>query len=150
MPDAPAATAEAGKPAFWSLQKVVRPAAPVTRNTSWARNDVDRFVLSRLESRELSPSQEADRRTLIRRASYDLIGLPPTAEETRSVCGRQGSRFLGASHRPVAGISALWGAVGKTLARHGSVCGFSERLRERRTAIRVVVYVSRLGHHRVE
>lgn len=73
---------EQKKPALWSLQKPKPPAIPAARNSSWGRNDIDRFILSRLESRGLSPSSEADRRVLIRRAFYNLTGLPPTAEET--------------------------------------------------------------------
>jgi mono/diheme cytochrome c family protein len=48
---------------------------------SWPRNEVDRFVLARLEAEGLHPAPEADRRTLIRRLSFDLVGLPPSAEE---------------------------------------------------------------------
>ncbi|HYP06625.1 MAG TPA: PSD1 and planctomycete cytochrome C domain-containing protein, partial [Bryobacteraceae bacterium] len=81
MPEAPSETAQGSKPVLWSLQKVVRPAPPGTRNNAWARTDIDRFILSRLEAGNLSPSPQADKRTLIRRAYYDLTGLPPTAEE---------------------------------------------------------------------
>ena len=57
------------------------PLSPRSRPTSWPRNDIDRFVLAKLESKGLAPSAEADRRTLIRRLSFDLIGLPPEPEE---------------------------------------------------------------------
>ena len=56
-------------------------APPAVKRSDWPRNDVDRFVLARLEARGLSPAPEADRRTLIRRLSFDLIGLPPEPEE---------------------------------------------------------------------
>ena len=69
------------QPALWSLKKPVLPDLPPVQDQQWVRNDVDRFVLSRLEARHLTPSPEADRRTLIRRASYDLTGLPPSAAE---------------------------------------------------------------------
>jgi Protein of unknown function (DUF1553)/Protein of unknown function (DUF1549)/Planctomycete cytochrome C len=69
------------QPSLWSLQKPMFSALPTVRGQSWIRNDVDRFVLSRLEARSLSPSAEADKRTLIRRATCDLTGLSPSAEE---------------------------------------------------------------------
>jgi len=69
------------KPSLWSLQKPSLSALPTVGSESWIRNDIDRFVLSRLEARNLNPSVEADKRTLIRRATYDLTGLAPTAEE---------------------------------------------------------------------
>jgi len=84
-PETPAA-AKAPQPraGFWSFQPVRKPPAPQPRRTNWARNDIDRFVLARLELEGLTPSPEADRRTLIRRLSFDLTGLPPTPEEVRS------------------------------------------------------------------
>jgi cytochrome c553 len=66
---------------WWSLQGVVRPEPPPVKNAAWPRNAVDHFVLAKLEAAGLSPSPEADRRTLIRRLSLDLLGLPPTPEE---------------------------------------------------------------------
>jgi mono/diheme cytochrome c family protein len=67
--------------AFWSFQPSKMPAVPGVKNAHWAKTDIDRFVLSKLESQGLSPSPQADRRTLIRRATFDLTGLPPTPEE---------------------------------------------------------------------
>ena len=66
--------------AWWSLQPLARPAPPSVRDRSWPINDVDRFILARLEAERLAPAPDADRRALIRRATYDLTGLPPTAE----------------------------------------------------------------------
>ncbi len=61
----------------WSLIKPERPALPVVKDEKWARNPIDRFVLARLEKAGLKPAPEADRRTLARRLSLDLTGLPP-------------------------------------------------------------------------
>ena len=61
----------------WSLIAPRRPAVPAVKNSRWVRNEVDRFILSRLEKAGLAPSPEADRRTLARRLSLDLTGLPP-------------------------------------------------------------------------
>jgi hypothetical protein len=66
---------------WWALQPVRRPAVPPVRAARWARNPIDAFVLHRLEARGLHPAAEADRRTLIRRLSFDLLGLPPTPDE---------------------------------------------------------------------
>ncbi len=62
---------------LWSFLPPQRPALPAVKDTSWIRNPIDQFVLARLESLGLSPLPEADRRTLARRLSLDLTGLPP-------------------------------------------------------------------------
>ena len=64
----------------WAFEPITRPAPPPVRNSSWTRNPIDRFVLAALEAKGLSPSPEADRSTLLRRISLDLIGLPPDAQ----------------------------------------------------------------------
>ena len=63
----------------YSPPKKVEP--PAVQNTDWIRNPIDQFILSRLEKEALAPSQEADRRTLIRRLHFDLTGLIPTSGE---------------------------------------------------------------------
>ncbi len=65
----------------WSFTPPVRAPLPAVKNTSWPRNPIDRFILARLEAEGLQPAPEANRRTLIRRASFDLTGLPPKPEE---------------------------------------------------------------------
>jgi len=67
--------------AFWSFQPLRAHAAPSVRDTNWARTSIDRFIFTRLEKEGLTPVAAADRRTLIRRATLDLTGLPPTPEE---------------------------------------------------------------------
>jgi mono/diheme cytochrome c family protein len=69
---------------LWSLQPVIKPAIPKLKNRAWVNNPVDSFVLANLEANHQHPSPAADRRTLIRRVTYDLIGLPPTEEETEA------------------------------------------------------------------
>ena len=66
---------------FWSFQPVKAVAVPAVRDASRARSPIDRFLLADLEKNGLAPAAPADRRTLIRRATFDLIGLPPTPEE---------------------------------------------------------------------
>ncbi len=72
----------------WAFQPMARPAPPSVRNTGWPRGPVDAFILAGLEAAGLSPAPEADRLALIRRASYDLTGLPPTMEENGGICVR--------------------------------------------------------------
>src|SRR5262249_59543235 len=67
--------------AFWSFRPVTPTAAPTVKGRDWVKTPIDAFVLSKLESKDLKPSEPADKRTLIRRATFDLIGLPPTPEE---------------------------------------------------------------------
>ena len=66
---------------FWSFQPVAKPAAPKVKDTTWPCSDLDRFILAKLEAKSLRPARPADKRTLIRRAAFDLTGLPPTPEE---------------------------------------------------------------------
>lgn len=65
----------------WTFETPVRPELPAVKKSDWIRNDIDRFVLAKLEAKGLQPSPEADRATLIRRVSLDLTGLPPTVAE---------------------------------------------------------------------
>ncbi len=65
----------------WSYVKPTRPAHPAVKDAKWVRNEIDRFILARLELEGLKPSPEADRLALIRRVSLDLTGLPPTIAE---------------------------------------------------------------------
>jgi hypothetical protein len=73
-----AAAEASGQARHWSFQPISRPTAPAVRTPAWVRNQVDSFVLARLERENIAPSPEASKRTLIRRASLDLTGLPPS------------------------------------------------------------------------
>jgi hypothetical protein len=67
---------------YWFFQPLASPNAPEVKDAGgWAKNDIDRFILARQEAHGISPSPSADARTLIRRAYFDLTGLPPTAEQ---------------------------------------------------------------------
>ena len=66
---------------FWSFIPPKRPPLPAVKDTAWVRNPIDNFILSRLEREGLHPSPEADKRTLIRRVTLDLTGIPPTPAE---------------------------------------------------------------------
>ena len=69
---------------LWSLQPVRRQTVPEVRDRSWVRTPVDSLVLARLEREGLEPAPEADKLTLLRRATFDLTGLPPTPQEIRA------------------------------------------------------------------
>jgi hypothetical protein len=71
--------ADGDRPRFFQLPH--RPAVPAVKNGSWPRNAIDAFVFARLEAKGLNPSRPADRLRLLRRVTFDLTGLPPTAQE---------------------------------------------------------------------
>ncbi len=66
---------------FWSFRPISHPTPPPNNNSQWAATDIDRFILAILERQKLRPVAVADKRTLIRRATFDLIGLPPSPTE---------------------------------------------------------------------
>jgi hypothetical protein len=72
---------------WWAFQKVVKPAVPTPAGRDWVKNDVDAFILAKLEEKKLTPAPPADKVTLIRRATLDLTGLLPTPEEVQSFVG---------------------------------------------------------------
>ncbi len=72
---------------FWAFQPVTNPAAPAVKVAEWCKSDIDRFILNKIETAGLSPSPTADKRTLIRRVTFDLTGLPPTPEAIKQYLG---------------------------------------------------------------
>ena len=68
----------------WSFRPIRRPELPTTKTEASVRNSIDRFILAKLEPKKIMPALEADRRTLIRRLSLDLLGLPPSPDEIRA------------------------------------------------------------------
>jgi hypothetical protein len=77
---------EAGAPyeRFWAFAPARKPEIPKVKNSAWSKLPIDRLVLAKLDSLGLQPSEDADKRTLIRRVSFDLTGLPPTREEIKA------------------------------------------------------------------
>jgi len=69
---------------FWSLKPITKPALPDVQNSAWLGNDIDRFILAKLEEQGMKPAPDAEKRALIRRATYDLTGLPPTPAEVEA------------------------------------------------------------------
>lgn len=67
--------------AWWSLQPVIRPEIPTVKDATWSPQAIDRFILAKLEEHQIPPATRADKRTLIRRLSFTLTGLPPTPQQ---------------------------------------------------------------------
>jgi hypothetical protein len=130
---------------LWSFKKPVRPAVPAVRAASWPRNPIDAFILARQEAMRLGPSPEADRRTLIRRLSFDLLGLPPTPEEVQrfvqdpepGAYARLVDRLLASRH-----YGERWGRHWLDVVRFADTEGF-ERDEFRPSAWRYRDYVTR-------
>ena len=68
----------------WAFQPIVAGAIPEVKSPNWAQTEIDRFVLAKLEAAKLTPAAPAQKRALLRRATYDLTGLPPTANEVKA------------------------------------------------------------------
>ncbi len=81
LPAATPRTISAEDRAFWSFQPIRDRALPTVKDTSWAQTSIDRFILASLEAKGLTPVAPADKRTLLRRVTFDVIGLPPTTDE---------------------------------------------------------------------
>ena len=78
---APAAAEDRPAGSHWAFQSVRKPPVPTVKDQKWPASEIDRFILRKLEESGLAPAPAADRRTLIRRATFDVIGLPPSPEE---------------------------------------------------------------------
>jgi hypothetical protein len=80
-PEVKAESIAAVRQRHWSFQSVRRPAVPALADRRWVRTPIDAFILKALQARGMEPSPPADRRTLVRRLYFDLVGLPPTPEQ---------------------------------------------------------------------
>jgi mono/diheme cytochrome c family protein len=81
---ATATDSPASKTNHWAYQPIQLPEVPRPIDARWARNDIDKFILSELEAKRLHPAADADRLTLVRRLYFDLVGLPPAPEVLRN------------------------------------------------------------------
>jgi hypothetical protein len=121
-----AAPATAGA-SWWSFRKPVPPPVPAVKNPALARNPIDAFILTKLEQNGLRPAAQADRRTLVRRAYFDLHGLPPSPEQVEQFVNDQSSdayekliEQLLASPR----YGERWGRYWLDLVRYADTSGF--------------------------
>jgi hypothetical protein len=113
---------------FWSFQPIVSPPAPAVAQAGWPANDIDRFVLARMEAQGVKPSPGADKRTLIRRATYDLTGLPPTPDEVDAFIADQSpGAFATVVDRLLASprYGERWGRHWLDLVRYADTAGDS-------------------------
>ena len=122
-------------------------AAASQERANWAANPIDRFILARLETEGLTPSPEADRVTLLRRLSLDLIGLPPTIAEVDAFLADKSPNAYEKQVDRLLASPALRRALGPHLARRGALRRL-RRLREGQAAAGLVL--SRLGHQRAQ
>jgi len=107
---------------FWSIQPLAAPAVPKVSDAKWAKTDIDRFVLANLEKNSLKPVKLANKHDLIRRATLDLTGLPPTTEETTAfekdtspdAFAKVVDRLLASPH-----YGERWGRIWLDVARYG-------------------------------
>jgi cytochrome c553 len=112
---------------FWSFVKPVRPAPPEVKNRRWVRNEIDGFVLAKLERNGLTPNRPAAPNELLRRVYFDLIGLPPSPEETREFLKNPSDaayekvidRLLASTH-----YGERWGRHWLDLARYADSGGY--------------------------
>ncbi|MEX0677860.1 MAG: PSD1 and planctomycete cytochrome C domain-containing protein [Pirellulales bacterium] len=112
----------------WAFQPLARVEPPAVGNPAWVRNPIDAFVLARLEAAGLKPSPEADKATLVRRASLDLVGLPPTIEQVDAFLADAGDdayermvdRLLSSPH-----YGENWGRHWLDLARYADSNGYT-------------------------
>ncbi len=107
---------------FWSLRPIGDPTPPPVRDQAWTRSPIDRFLLAQLEANGLAPSPPADKAALIRRATFDLIGLPPDPQEIASFVRDESpgafervvDRLLASPH-----YGERWGRYWLDVARYG-------------------------------
>jgi hypothetical protein len=126
-PQAHADAAPVNPKAHWAFVAPKEPARPDVKLTSWPRNAIDPFVLAKLEAQNLHPSNPADKRTLIRRATFDLTGLPPTDAEVRAFESDNSSnayakvidRLLGSPR-----YGERWGRYWLDVARYSDTKGY--------------------------
>lgn len=118
----------AAKPVkHWAYVKPVRPQMPKVKNTAWGRNAIDYFIGAQLQSNGLWPSPEADKETLIRRLSLDLIGLPPTIQEVDAfLADRNANAYEAVVDRLLASphYGERWARPWLDMARYGDSNGF--------------------------
>ncbi|MFN3486868.1 MAG: DUF1549 domain-containing protein, partial [Planctomycetota bacterium] len=113
----------------WAFVAPKRPAVPEVKSPAWCRNEIDRFILARLEREGLKPSPEADRETLLRRLSLDLVGLPPTpseldaflADRSPDAYEKQVERLLASPH-----YGERWGRLWLDAARYADSDGYEK------------------------
>lgn len=117
----------------WAFQPVKKPSVPDVKTTGWAQTPVDKFILEKLEEKGMKPNPTADKRTLIRRASFDLTGLPPTTDEANDfIADNAPDAFAKVVDRLLASSAygERWGRHWLDVARYSDTKGDVKRQRE--------------------
>jgi len=130
------AAAETGKkrsrdPNHWSFKTPVDPPLPAIQDKAWPKSELDHFILAKLEHEHLAPAAQADRRTLIRRATFDLTGLPPTpAEISEFLADKSPDAFTKVVDRLLASSAygERWGRHWLDVARYADSNGLDENV----------------------
>ena len=109
----------------WAFQPIAQPPPPAVQNSEWPRGVIDRFILAQLEANHLEPVVDSDRHTWLRRATFDLTGLPPTTEEIAAFVGDPSSLAqVRVVNRLLASV-----AFGERWARHWlDLVGYADQL----------------------
>jgi hypothetical protein len=118
---------------WWAWQPLTKPEVPDVKESSWVQTPIDNFILAKLEERGLKPNPSANKRALIRRATFDLIGLPPTPEEVENFVNDESpdafakvvDRLLASPH-----YGERWGRHWLDVARYSDTKGQVRRQRE--------------------
>ena len=113
--DAPHVFTPAQK-SYWAFQPVKKSPVPSVKDKAWVKTPIDAFILAKLEEKNLQPNPRADKLTLLRRATIDMTGLPPTQEEIQAFLSDKSPERVGKSGRPAAGFARLRRALGPALA----------------------------------
>jgi hypothetical protein len=119
------------KKEHWAFQPVAKTAVPAVKDNAWARDDIDRFILAKLEEKKLRPVADADRLTLLRRVTFDLTGLPPTLAEIDAFLQDDSPiAFEKAVDRLLASpaFGERWGRHWLDVARYGESTGSSRNI----------------------
>jgi cytochrome c553 len=115
----------------WAFRPVTRPQVPSVKNKAWVKTPIDAFILARLEEKGLSPAKPADRRTLLRRVTFDLTGLPPTPDEVEAfVSDRSPGAWTNVVDRLLASpaYGERWGRHWLDVARYADSNGQDENI----------------------
>ncbi|HEV2207626.1 MAG TPA: PSD1 and planctomycete cytochrome C domain-containing protein [Verrucomicrobiae bacterium] len=123
----------ADKAHWWAWQPLKEPPVPQVQDSSWSKTPVDNFILAKLDEKGLKPNPPADKRTLLRRATFDLIGLPPTEQEIQNFLNDDSpdafakvvDRLLASPH-----YGERWGRHWLDVARYSDTKGQIRRQRE--------------------
>ncbi len=131
FPNSPKVNDRSRDPNHWTFQPPTTPIVPVVKNGAWLQTEVDRFVLAKLEANELLPSARADKRTLIRRVTFDLTGLPPTPDEVAAfLADERGDAFAKVVDRLLdsTAYGEKWGRHWLDVARYADSNGLDENI----------------------